>query len=81
MPRRFPDNFPDNLRDIDLNDLWPTRFPRRAILGGLAAILVVLLLFTTFYQIQPEEVGVVLRFGRFARTTEPGLRIKMPLIE
>jgi membrane protease subunit HflK len=81
MPRTFPDSFPDNFRDIDLNDYWPPRFPRRAVLGGIAALCAVLLLFSAFYQVQPEEVGVVLRFGRFARTTEPGLRVKMPLLE
>jgi membrane protease subunit HflK len=35
----------------------------------------------TLYQIQPEEVGVVLRFGRYDRVTDPGLRMKIPLIE
>jgi len=39
------------------------------------------LLLSTFYQVQPEEVGVVLRLGRFVRTTDPGLRMKIPLIE
>lgn len=81
MPSNFPDNLPDSFRDIDLNDFWPPRLPRRTILGGLAALLAVVLLFTAFYQVQPEEVGVVLRFGRFDRTTEPGLRIKIPLVE
>jgi membrane protease subunit HflK len=39
------------------------------------------MLFSTLYQVQPEEVGVVLRFGRYVRTTEPGLRMKMPFVE
>jgi membrane protease subunit HflK len=81
MQRNFPDNFPDNLREIDLTRYWPPRLPRRAILGGIGALVAVLLLFSTLYQVQPEEVGVVLRFGRFDRTTEPGLRIKLPLVE
>ncbi len=33
------------------------------------------------YQVQLEEVGVVLRFGRYDRTTEPGLHLKLPFIE
>ena len=40
-----------------------------------------ILAFNTLYQIDPEEVGVVLRLGRFVRTTEPGLRAKIPLVE
>jgi membrane protease subunit HflK len=53
----------------------------RTIIGIVAGILVLLMLLSTLYQVQPEEVGVVLRFGRYVRTTEPGLRMKMPFVE
>lgn len=46
-----------------------------------AGFLVLLLLMTTFYQVPPESVGVVLRFGRYVRTTEPGLHLKAPFAE
>ena len=42
------------------------------------AILALTLVFTSFYQIDPEEVGVVLRFGAFQRETQPGLHLKLP---
>lgn len=32
----------------------------------------------TFYTIQPDEVGVLLRFGKFVDTTNPGLHFKIP---
>ena len=35
----------------------------------------------TVYQIEPEEVGVILRFGKYARTAEPGLHFKLPFVE
>jgi membrane protease subunit HflK len=35
----------------------------------------------TFYQVQPEEVGVVVRLGKYVRTTDPGLRAKIPFVE
>ncbi|MEZ5420736.1 MAG: FtsH protease activity modulator HflK [Vicinamibacterales bacterium] len=38
-------------------------------------------MFSSLYQVQPEEVGVVVRFGKFMRTTEPGLRAKIPFVE
>lgn len=70
---------------IDLSNLGshvrvPNMSPRfwRIAAGVLAAIL---LFTTTFYQVQPEAVGVVLRFGRFVRTSEPGLHVKMPFAE
>jgi membrane protease subunit HflK len=46
-----------------------------------AVLLAILFLSTTFYQVQPEAVGVVQRFGRYVRTTEPGLHVKLPLVE
>ncbi len=70
---------------IDLNRLGlhvriPPMSPRFFRLA-LAALLGILLIATTFYQVQPEAVGVVLRFGRYVRTTEPGLHMKLPLVE
>jgi modulator of FtsH protease HflK len=44
----------------------------------LAAAAVLLLLLTGYYQIEPDEVGVVQRFGAFARTSEPGPHLKFP---
>jgi membrane protease subunit HflK len=45
----------------------------------IAAVIVLILLFGSFYQIGPEEIGVILRFGKFVRTTGPGLHLKLPL--
>ncbi|MCP4202478.1 MAG: FtsH protease activity modulator HflK [bacterium] len=51
--------------------------------GRLRAIFLVVLiavaLFSSLYTIDPEEVGVVLRFGEYVRTTDPGLHFKAPL--
>ena len=47
----------------------------------IAVGLGVLLLFSSFYQVDPEQVGVVLQFGKFNRTTGPGLHFKVPLME
>lgn len=44
-----------------------------------AAILVLLLGFTSFYTVNQDEVGVVLRFGRYVETTQPGLNFKLPV--
>jgi len=52
-------------------------------LGGkgiaVAALAVVLIwLFTGFFQVAPDERGVVLRFGKYDRTVEPGLAYHLP---
>ncbi len=70
---------PDEL--FDLNKLRSFRFKGKSALRLLLVLVVLILLFGSVYQIQPEEVGVVLRFGRYVRTTEPGLRLKLPQIE
>lgn len=43
------------------------------------SVLGLILLFTTFYKVGADEVGVIQRFGRYVRTTQPGLHIKWPL--
>ena len=39
----------------------------------------IVLLVGSFYQVRPEEIGVILRLGKFVRTTNPGLHVKIPL--
>jgi membrane protease subunit HflK len=65
----------------DLKHLREMQLPRLS--GGpirVVAILALLLIviFTSFYTIDHEEVGLVLRFGKYVRTSEPGLHFKMP---
>ena len=67
--------------DIELPDFDQLRFSPRPILIVLVAILGMAMLWSTVYQIAPEEAGVVLRLGRYVRTTDPGLRFKIPFIE
>lgn len=39
------------------------------------------ILFSAFFQIKPEELGVVTRYGKYDRTVEPGLNLKIPFVE
>ena len=45
----------------------------------VAGVIALILIFGSVYQISPEEIGVILRFGKFVRTTDPGLHFKLPL--
>jgi modulator of FtsH protease HflK len=52
-------------------------------LGGRGAILAALVAlsvwsFSGFYRVAPDEQGVELRFGRWTRTTQPGLNYHLP---
>jgi membrane protease subunit HflK len=49
--------------------------------GSLIILLIVALILgsTTFYTVGVDEVGVVQRFGKYVRTTQPGLNFKLPI--
>ncbi len=57
----------------------------RKILANLRiiviALVIIILAFGSFFQIDPEEVGVITRFGKYTRTVDPGLNVKIPFIE
>ena len=48
------------------------------LVASVAAILVVFVAYTAIYTVQAESQGVVLRFGKYIKTVEPGLRFKLP---
>jgi modulator of FtsH protease HflK len=54
------------------------RLPGGTILRVLLILVGVAFLFTTWFTVEPEEAGIVLRFGRFARQESSGLHTKLP---
>ncbi|MBN2481923.1 MAG: FtsH protease activity modulator HflK [Bacteroidales bacterium] len=50
----------------------------RAILLG---VVVIIILWASLFQVGPEQVGVITRFGKYIRTVDPGLNIKFPFME
>jgi len=49
-----------------------------SILTGVAVVLVVGLLFSSYTIIGARQAGVVLRFGEYSRTLPPGFHLKLP---
>ena len=47
----------------------------------VAAFIAVQAVLAAFYTIKPGEVGIVLRFGEYHRTSPPGLHFKIPYVE
>jgi membrane protease subunit HflK len=47
----------------------------------VVALFVILAIYSSFYRIEPGEVGMVLRFGEFYDKTEPGLHMKIPYVD
>ncbi len=52
-----------------------------AILALVGILLVGYVLFQSFYTVDEQERAVVLRFGEYHKTENPGLRFKVPLID
>ncbi len=56
-----------------------------ANLGKLLTIILIIIalqgVYSSFFKITPSEVGVVLRLGKYSRTTPPGLHFKIPYID
>jgi modulator of FtsH protease HflK len=50
----------------------------RNILFGLLGVLAVVGVATSYAQVEPDEVGVILRLGRFIGTVEPGPHFRLP---
>ena len=67
-------------RDISF-DLEKFRRPNiqwKNLLWILIIIIVVIFAISSIFTVEPEEVGVVLRFGKYSRTVNPGLNFKIP---
>src|SRR5260370_897026 len=62
----------------ELQDLRIPHIPVRVIASIVAFILLIVLAWTSCYTVQAESEAVVLRFGKFLKTVEPGLHFKLP---
>jgi|TARA_B110000263_G_C15293084_1_gene504277 membrane protease subunit HflK len=71
----------EQFRVVDVSKFKVPKIPWRTAAAGIAALFVLVGMLGAVYQIEPEEVGVVLRFGKYVRTTEPGLHFKIPFAE
>lgn len=74
----------ENLPTVEFRKVKLPKFPQlpaSTTILVVAALLAAVVGLNSLYQVQPEEVGIVLRFGRYVRTTDPGLRVKIPFVE
>ncbi len=57
------------------------QFIKKHYKAVVAVVVLLIVGFGSFFQVGTEEEAVVTRFGKHVRTVEPGLKMKMPLIE
>jgi modulator of FtsH protease HflK len=65
-------------QDINIPQVKMPNLGGKGIRIVAGVVLLLILLLTSLYTVDPEEVGVVQRFGEFVRTTQPGLNMKLP---
>jgi len=71
MSREFP--------QFDFKMPKMPKLPKGFVKYAAIVIVVLIFLFGSIYQVAQDEMGVILRFGKFVRTSDPGLHLKLPL--
>lgn len=72
-----------NREEIDISESLEklgktvSQYIKPIIIGVIALIFAL----GSFFQIEPEELGVITRFGKYVRTVDPGLNLKIPFAE
>jgi len=65
-------------QQFDLKNLKLPQIHPKAVIIVVVGILMLSFLSSLWFTVEPEEVGIVLRFGKYTRTVNPGLNFKMP---
>jgi len=72
MPTKDPEYYVEELRKR------AATLGKRPIVAAVAVALLFVFLWSSWFTVQPEETGVVQRFGAVDRTVGPGLHFKFP---
>jgi membrane protease subunit HflK len=54
------------------------KIPKKYILYAIVAVAALAVMAGSYYQVAPDEMGVILKFGKYVRTSDPGLHFKLP---
>jgi membrane protease subunit HflK len=73
-----PEFDPEDIRRYARHVGDRVRQSRRLLVGAALAVLALVTLWSAYYQVEPDEVALVTRFGRYVRTSDPGPHAKFP---
>lgn len=71
----------ENKETVINKDVALSKGSFKIVAGSLCVVAVVILLLTSFYNVDTGQVGIVKRFGKVIAIKEDGLNIKAPLID
>lgn len=69
---------PHDLKNFNVTPPKPTGEQIRSFLALIGVVIVTAILWNSWFTVEPEEVGLILRFGKFVREAKPGLNFKLP---
>jgi membrane protease subunit HflK len=67
-----------NIRSAGSGNFRPPEINAGKVGVIAVVVLVAILIFSSVFTVEPEEVGVILTFGKYSREVGPGLRFKLP---
>jgi membrane protease subunit HflK len=65
----------------EINSLEIQQLVKKYYKPVITVIVLLIVVFGSFFQVATEEEGVVTRFGKHVRTVSPGLKMKIPFME
>lgn len=69
-------------QQVNINNLPPwVKNALKSTSGIIFFLVIIILAVGTFFKVDTKEVGVITRFGKYVRTVEPGLHMKLPFVE
>jgi transporter, stomatin/podocin/band 7/nephrosis.2/SPFH family len=71
----------ENKETVTNKDVALSKGSLKIVAGSLCVVTVIILLLTSFYNVDTGQVGIVKRFGKVIAIKEEGLNIKAPLID
>lgn len=70
---------PFDIKDLQLpKDFRLPKLNPKIIIGAALAVLLLVFLLSSVFTVEPAEVGVILQFGKYTRTVNPGLNFRLP---
>lgn len=71
----------ENKETVTNKDVALSKGSLKIVAGSLCVVAVIILLLTSFYNVDTGQVGIVKRFGKVIAIKEEGLNFKFPLID
>lgn len=71
----------ENKETVTNKDVALSKGSLKIVAGSLCVVAVIILLLTSFYNVDTGQVGIVKRFGKVISIKEEGLNIKAPIID